>query len=312
VNASLTSTTNTTICNNQLPYSWNGQTYNAAGTYNVTLTAVSGCDSVATLVLSLSANPNLIVSDPPPVCEPASINLTNSSLINGSDPGLGYTFWTDAAASVPLINPAAVNLTGTYYIKGSNGAGCISLQPVSVVIENKITGIRYPDLSVLPNTSLDLQSRNPGINYTYQWSPQSGLNFYDISNPVFNDNKQTEYLIAITSPAGCITVDTLLVKINATFQPNAADIFVPKAWSPNGDGHNDRLFPFLVNISTVKYFRIFNRWGQLVFETNIPGNGWNGLFNGNQQPIDVYTWSIEAVTTQGDVIKKSGNSVLLR
>jgi len=62
----------------------------------------------------------------------------------------------------------------------------------------------------------------------------------------------------------------------------------------------------------LKYFRIYNRWGQKVFETNINGKGWDGVYNGKPQLPDVYTWLIEAVGIDGKTIRRSGNAVLLR
>ena len=117
----------------------------------------------------------------------------------------------------------------------------------------------------------------------------------------------TEYYITIKSPSGCVAVDTLLVRII-----DAPELFVPKAWSPNNDGVNDKLYPLTNHIIKLSYFRIFNRWGQLVFETNILGYGWDGIFNGEKQPIDVYTWTAEAIGVDGSTVKKSGNSILLR
>ena len=89
----------------------------------------------------------------------------------------------------------------------------------------------------------------------------SGLSSPFINNPVFNYNRQTEYLINITRDNGCITVDTVLVKIYHGIPSLVSDLFVPKAWTPNNDGHNDKLFPITVNIRELKYFRVFNRWG---------------------------------------------------
>ena len=111
----------------------------------------------------------------------------------------------------------------------------------------------------------------------------------------------------MSSGVGCLTVDTLLVNV-----VNEPSVFVPNAWTPNGDGHNDYLFPLMVNITQLKYFRVFNRWGQKVFETNIIGNGWDGNVNGRAQPIDVYTWTLEAIGTGGLNYKASGRTVLLR
>ena len=85
-----------------------------------------------------------------------------------------------------------------------------------------------------------------------------------------------------------------------------------KAWSPNGDGHNDFLFPFTVNISSIKYFRIFNRWGAQVFETNNFQQGWDGKLKGVPQGIEVYVWTFEGTSIDGKIVKRTGSAVLLR
>ena len=161
------------------------------------------------------------------------------------------------------------------------------------------------------NTPTQLSARNIGLSYA--WSPPVGLSSAFIRDPIFNYDRQTEYIINITRDNGCITVDTVLVKIIADQGAIVrSDIFVPKAWTPNNDGHNDKLFPLTVNIRELKYFRIFNRWGQLVFETNVIGFGWNGIFQGKPAVMDVYTWTVEAIGVDGKHYKKAGNSVLIR
>jgi gliding motility-associated-like protein len=106
----------------------------------------------------------------------------------------------------------------------------------------------------------------------------------------------------------------VLVKITAAAPlPNiVSNLFVPKAWTPNNDGHNDKLFPLTVNIKELKYFRVFNRWGQMVFETNVIGKGWDGIFKGTPAIMDVYTWTAEAIGLDGKYYKKAGNAVLIR
>jgi len=178
---------------------------------------------------------------------------------------------------------------------------------IAITITPIIPGTRYSDITATPGIPIQLMARSPGINYSYQWNPSVGLNFYNLKAPVFNYDKQTEYLITLTSDIGCITVDTLLVKINTT-----PSIYVPNAWSPNDDGHNDYIAPMTTNIRQLNYFRIFNRWGQKVFETNVIGVGWNGIFNSKRQPIDVYTWTIEVISTGGVYIKKTGKAILIR
>jgi gliding motility-associated-like protein len=162
------------------------------------------------------------------------------------------------------------------------------------------------------NTATPLQARNLGSNYTYQWNPPVGLNRTDVIDPVFNYDNSVQYTITLTPDNGCKVIDTVLVIMRDQGQLIRSDIFVPKAWSPNKDGHNDVLRPLCVNIAEIYYFRIFDRWGQLMFETNEIGKGWDGIFNGKAQVQDVYTWTLEARGEDGKHYKRSGNSILMR
>jgi gliding motility-associated-like protein len=313
VNQTSTSTTRDSICANQAPYVWNGNNYTTSGTYTFKLQNSAGCDSIATLILLVKPIPALVINQPPPVCEPLTVNLTAQSIISGSDPGLTYTYWMDSLATIPLTNPAAVKVSGTYYIKAQGVNNCTSTKPVAVVVSiyKLVAGIRYPTITTQANTQTQLSARNLGTSYS--WVPPTGLNSSLIKDPVFDYDKNVEYLINITRDNGCITVDTQLVRILPVTETRLrSDLFVPKAWTPNNDGHNDKLFPLTVNIKELKYFRVFNRWGQLVFETNIIGLGWDGIFQGKPAVMDVYTWTVEAIGVDGKYIKKAGNSVLIR
>jgi gliding motility-associated-like protein len=137
------------------------------------------------------------------------------------------------------------------------------------------------------------------------------LNQVNIKAPIFRYDQETEYTIRIKQQNGCETVDTVLVKLR--INAKCPEIFVPKAWSPNRDGHNDELFPLPTGPIQLKFFRVFNRWGQLVFETNEVGKGWDGIFKGAPQVKDVYTWTLEARgMTDNCFYKLAGNALLLR
>ena len=120
-----------------------------------------------------------------------------------------------------------------------------------------------------------------------------------------------EYLITISPSNGCRIVDTLSVELNQN-PAIVSSLHVPNAWSPNNDGANDKLFPLTINIQELYYFRVFNRWGQLMFETSKLGEGWDGIYKGKPQVQDVYTWTVEALGMDGVHYKQSGNSILLR
>ena len=174
--------------------------------------------------------------------------------------------------------------------------------------------MRYTTINATVNLPKQLQARIFTSTDQYAWNPAVGLNAYLIDNPIFIYDKTTEYLITIAAGTGCTVVDTLLVEVFPASGPAAvfSDIFVPKAWSPNGDGHNDKLTPLLFRIKELYYFRVFNRWGQLVFETKIPGEGWDGIFKGVPQGADVFTWTVEGLGIDGRTHNKRGQSILLR
>jgi gliding motility-associated-like protein len=282
VNSQLTSTTNISVCPNQLPYSWNTQSLTGAGTYTAHLTSQGGCDSTATLNLSVSSV------------------LTSTTNVTVCSATLPYS-WNGTNY------PAA----GTYTSNFTSGGGCDSVATLVLTVDSNFVGVRYPTVTTTANLATQLLARSFGNNYTYSWTPNIGLDEYTIYNPVFNYDQQTQYLINITSPFGCTTTDTVLVQLNT---PTAivSGLFVPKAWTPNGDGVNDKLYPLTENIKTLNYFRVFNRWGQLMFETNVIGNGWDGIYNGKPQIMDVYTWTVEGIGYDGRIYQQAGNSVLLR
>jgi gliding motility-associated-like protein len=314
VNPTPTSTDSVTVCSSSLPYTWNGNSYNAAGNYSVTLQGQSGCDSIARLVLSVNTSPTLLVTNPATVCEPATVDLTEAGITAGSSPGLILTYWMDSACTIPLANPNVVGASGNYFIKGTATNGCSESRVVRVTVSilRAAPSIRYPTVFTTANTNLQLNARTFGSGTAYTWNPHVGLNNYGVRSPIFNYNNQVEYIISITAPGnGCPVVDTILVRLvdNSSI---ISSLHVPKAWSPNGDGHNDKLFPLTINVVELRYFRVFNRWGQLMFETNIIGQGWDGMYKGQPQVMDVYTWTVDAKGVDGKIYKLAGNSVLMR
>jgi gliding motility-associated-like protein len=90
------------------------------------------------------------------------------------------------------------------------------------------------------------------------------------------------------------------------------EIYVPKGFSPNGDGNNDKIFPRLVGVRTLTYFKVYNRWGQLLYQTSNINEGWDGTFRGTKQPIETYVWIAEGVDIDNNSIKRTGTFLLLR
>jgi gliding motility-associated-like protein len=92
----------------------------------------------------------------------------------------------------------------------------------------------------------------------------------------------------------------------------APDIFVPTGFTPNGDGLNDFLVPIPAGISEFEYFRVYNRYGQLVFSTTEVGKGWDGKIAGKDQGSDTFAWYVKGRDYTGKAIFKKGTSTLIR
>jgi gliding motility-associated-like protein len=312
-------TSEISICANALPYTWNGLSISQPGTYTTTLQNQAGCDSVATLKLTAQPLATATVTGGNPICSGStttlSITLTGTApwTVVYSDGSNNYTVASIMASPYQLtVSPTA---TTTYSIVSVSDVKCTNSSvnsALTIVVESPQPGIRYPTVSTTENVPVQLQARNLGSNYTYRWAPPVGLNSYTVVNPVFKYDNTVEYTITLDPGSGCRVVDTLRVVVVAAAPAIQSDLFVPKAWSPNKDGHNDVLRPLCVNIKELYYFRIFDRWGQLMFETNEIGKGWDGIYKGLPQVQDVYTWTVEALGEDGKHYKRAGNSILMR
>ena len=199
-----------------------------------------------------------------------------------------------------------VTKSGSYYAMLYNKDGCsIATRKQNIFIDKPKPGITYPVKYDVIDLPLGLQARQFGS--TALWSPGIFLDDPAIYTPVFSGSTDQLYTIEITTNTGCVTVDTQLVKI----VPHI-DIYVPTAFTPNKDGLNDFLRPTLMAIKELRYFRIYNRWGQLLFDTKTPLPGWNGNLNGIPQATQVVVWIAEGIGVDNKVYLRKGTSTLVR
>ena len=122
-----------------------------------------------------------------------------------------------------------------------------------------------------------------------------------------NDGSKVKYNISITDTSGCVINDTQEVWIFA--EPN---IFAPTAFTPNHDGANDIFLPVYVEIQRIQYLRIFDRWGNLLWETADMGKGWDGIVNGKLMPMDTYVYVVVGIDVNGKTVSRKGDLTLIR
>jgi gliding motility-associated-like protein len=142
---------------------------------------------------------------------------------------------------------------------------------------------------------------------SYKWSFGDG-DTSSLVNPLHQFNATGNYntCLAAINEFGCI--DTVCQNVPAIVLPL---LDVPNAFSPNGDGKNDQVRVRGFGIGKMM-FRIYNRWGQVVFETADPNQGWDGRFKGTPQPVDVYAYTLDVQFTDGTKKTKQGDITLLR
>jgi gliding motility-associated-like protein len=189
---------------------------------------------------------------------------------------------------------------------GQSSAGFLNQIWKFAPCANSISGTRYNDVILPANTPVQLNARTIGV--AYEWTPAIGLNNPSSPTPLVTATTEREYIVTITTDQGCTTNDTVLVKIG-TSEKKA--VVVPTAFTPDGNGVNDRLRP-LGNLVSLDYFRIFNRWGAMLYQTTEWGTGWDGRYKGVAQPAETYTWVLSGKTADGQTLKLSGKTLLIR
>ena len=240
------------------------------------------------------------------ICYNTSIQL-NASIVASS------FFWRpQGSLSNPnILNPIARPASTTKYIlTATDVLGCPkpSYDTVIVTVLPKVKASAGRDTMIVSGQPLQLNASG-GENYL--WTPAIYLNNAAISNPLAKINETIDsirYKVYVTDLLGCLDSATILVRI---FRTNP-QIFVPTGFTPNGDGLNDVLKPIAVGVERIDYFRVYNRWGQLVFSTTVNGQGWNGEISGKPQTSNTYVWMVKAVDYTGKPIFQKGTSTLIR
>jgi gliding motility-associated-like protein len=216
-------------------------------------------------------------------------------------------FKDNVAVSKAWQNKYLVNTSGEYFAKLFR-TGCplpMETKKIKITIDSAKIGIRYPVTNAVFDFPEPLQARQIGVSAL--WSPSINLNTTNTYTPIFKGLNEQLYLIQLKTTIGCLTVDTQLVK---TYKKIA--IYIPTAFTPDGNGLNERLRPVLVGFNKVNYFRVYNRWGKLLFSMNSDQPGWDGKIDNKPSDTQSVVWMIEAVDVDGKVHKKQGSTVLYR
>jgi gliding motility-associated-like protein len=274
----------------------------AAGTYTVTARDGNGCTKDTTITLIEDNLLELVVVDvTDALCHGDATGAITLSASGGTPP---YTFSADGATYLP--GPVLGGLPGgDYTVSVQDATGCVVTAGATVGQPEPLTldaGTYLPipsggDVVLEPVTNADPVA-------SWAWSPADFLSCSDCPNPVSQPDATIWYTLTVTDGNGCTATDSTRIVV-------VESLAIPNAFTPNADGLNDvfRVQPAYAESFTL---RVFNRWGEAVFVSFDPAQGWDGTLRGKEQESGTYLYAVSYVNESGETITRQGTLTLLR
>lgn len=281
------------------------ESYSASGTYTVTLVATSnqGCVDSMSRTINVFQLPSAIMQTTP-ACYSVSNGSAEVSAADGTAP---YTYtWNTGAGGAQLNNIAA----GSYTVTVADANNCSTTAQGIVSQPAAAPGVTViplnPSIKLNESITLNMAATNVYGNSTFNISPAYGLSCTTCNNPEAQPYETTTYTVEITDSLGCTAIALFTVLVD-----EAVPVYIPNAFTPNGDGVNDS---WTIYTNAVKQFKleIFNRWGEKVFETENSGQGWDGTFKGKPAENGIYVYQGNIVLLNNVTRPVKGTLTLFR
>jgi uncharacterized protein YjdB len=242
------------------------------------------------------------------VCPHDSVQLSTVRHTVGNTVGTVATYtWhpgifvSDSTSANPWLH--AIN-SAEYYAIGTSSHGCRDTIHFKVTVNPGAVIYLGDSVTIHPGQSYTVPTQT-NCEY-FSWSPAYGINDTNNSAPTLSPTLNTRYIVRAATEAGCYVIDSFDVRVNPT-----TPLILPNAFMP-GTGPNGTLLLIKQGIAALNYFRIYNRWGVMVFMSDDINKGWDGTYKNVAQPFGVYVYEIEATTSIGQVFHQQGNVTLIR
>jgi gliding motility-associated-like protein len=274
----------------------------AAGTYTATVLDNDGCQKTTTIEVT---EPDALVVDPTITSATCNSLETGSIVLDVTGGTGGYNFAWSSSASDTLATLSGVG-AGSYGVVVTDANGCAdSLSGLVVTEPDLLTLIASNDTTIPASytATVEVLSTTGGTgSVTYEWTPGITLSDATAASTTASPLETTTYLVTGTDDNGCKAQDTVVVRVDFDL------VAIPDGFTPNGDGIND---VFTIHHSTaieLVELKIFNRWGQLIYEAN----DWNGTYKDKEQPMDTYVYQAVFKLPDGTSSSYSGDFLLIR
>jgi gliding motility-associated-like protein len=293
--------------------------YDTAGLYTVMLAVrtANGCtDTIVKGPVKVVERPHIAMIADTVVC--ANEPVTYTGLFQQPDTSVVRWNWVfpngnTSTSQNPVVQKYPTNGSYTVTAIATNSSGCSDTASTGLTVHALPLVTMPPTLTKLVGVPITLSPTYSSGVTSYLWTPAETLSCADCPQPGASPKFSTTYRVVVTDSNTCQASGDVRVIVLC----KGATVFLPNTFSPNGDGSNDMLYVRGVGLDRVKSLRIFNRWGEIVFEqrdfpVNNQTSGWNGLYKGNKAPSDVYIYQVEVFCENSEVIRFEGNVTLIR
>ena len=295
-------------------YFLNGVAYNETGQYTQFYSTPQGCDSSVVLNLIVPADPVVDFALSNDACInnliPVTVtrfgqadliynwNFNDAEVVSGSDSGPYQVRYTTPGTKT-------ITLQGISGVLGCKSDVVVKQIELHLPPTSKITDVSATE--VCAGDTVFVQAEH-GPNYFYDWEPAQDLLVADLDGGAQIAQQKTGFIkVQITDFYGCVGRDSVLVKTVP-----CCNVFMPTAFTPNGDGRNDVFRLLSRGEHKLQYFMVMDRWGKKVFETVNPEMGWDGRYNNEPQDMGTYFYVLQYQCLTGQIYSKEGEVILVR
>ncbi len=279
-------------------------------TYQVTVTDVNNCSNTDEVSIRV-AQPFRVQATPDTIL---CLGHVLPLWVEGAD----HYVWkgeglNDANVPYPIATIGTVG-NYTYEVTGYDADGCFTHDTsLSVAVHPSPTINAGPDRAVMAGVPFTLSGQGSADILNWNWTPPEYLSCPTCPSPEALPNLSTSYTVEVENSYGCKAVDEVFVKVTC----DKGAVFLPTAFTPNRDGQNERFYPKGRGIKEVKWMRVYDRWGSMVFERthfqiNNSAIGWDGTWKNQIAPIGTYVYAIETVCEDGTTFLFRGTITVIR
>lgn len=266
---------------------------------------------------SIKVNVHNVLLNADPTYIICSGDVTQLQIVN-EYPEQEITYeWTPASLIIDGANTAnpTVSITEStqFFVYSENDYGCQDKDTIVLDVSefSEWNGNPIPmDYDSIFRTQHSSIVTAVPFEVLYNWTPAYGLNTTDGWSVIATPENDTVYYLQLEDIYGCTRSDSVHIYVEEVFC-DETHVFVPSAFTPNDDGQNDELFVYSRMVSEV-VFTVYNRWGEIVFETTDTSKGWDGTYNGEELPPGVFVFHLQVVCWDGSEFANKGNITLLR